>query len=190
MSQHRAPKLARKTNLCNQFLDGTTATDRIINHSTEYTQPLPPPHPLRPDMSKINEAHLGEYVPYQFQFPFNCILLCNPGSHAELMKIDDQTVVMGKQTTCWCLPQGGCPCPCCAWCGCGGFAFAPQFKIGLIEEHPDWYVGTSAIYKCGVCAGCPCMNSVNDVVKPLPDGKFGYCTRASARNTVATLICQ
>ena len=126
-------------------------------------------------MSKINEADLGRYVPASAAFPFNCILLCQPGTSGELIKVDDTNIIMGNNTTCWCIPQGGCPCPCCAWCGCFGCAFQPPFKVGLIEEHPDWYVGTGAIYKCGACAGCPMMNSVNDVVKPLGDGKFGYC---------------
>ena len=87
----------------------------------------------------IDESHLGKWAPKP-EGPFACIMMCNPGMGAELIKIDDDTVVMGNQTCCYgMVPQGGCPCPCCAWCALSTdapCAFAPPFKRALPTATP------------------------------------------------------
>ena len=56
-----------------------------------------------------------------------------------------------------------------------------------IEGHPDWYVGVGAGFKGGCCAGCPCLNNVNDVFIMDADGKGGgiWCELCAKQKPLA-----
>ena len=75
----------------------------------------------------IDDAMLGTWAP-KFECPLACILVCNPGSTSEIEKLDDDTIVLKNYCLWGLIPQGGVPCPCCAWCGVGPCRFTPKFK--------------------------------------------------------------
>lgn len=66
------------------------------------------------------------------------------------------------------------PCPGCNLCGCGPLAFAPEFKKGIIAEHPDWYVGDGPMYAGRCCGGCNCCSNYSDVLKVEGKGVHYY----------------
>lgn len=70
------------------------------------------------------------------------------------------------------------PCPGCNLCGCGPLAFAPEFKKGIIAEHPDWYVGDGPMYAGRCCGGCNCCSNYSDVLKVEGKGVhyYGVCS--------------